>query len=168
MLYRSLKPKGILVSNEYVGPKYQQIGPRQQEIINAIVHLLPTALRDTMPAVSRSDKLKRRLVGIEAQEVFGQVWRPTPMSYFLNVDPSECVASDRIIPILTETFDSLEVKYFGGSILFYALGANFYDRFDFQNKHHRDLVEILFKIEDAMIEAGEIGADNAHIIAWKD
>lgn len=166
-LYRALKPKGMLVSNEYVGPKYQQIGARQKEIINAVVHLLPPSLREDVPAEGRVEASIRRIFGVETRGIYGQAWQPTPMSYFEDIDPSECVASDRIIPILTEVFDKTEVKYFGGSILFYALGEKFYNRFNLEDESHREVLEMLFRVEDTLISTGEIPADNAHIICWK-
>ena len=166
-IHDSIKPGGMLVSNEYVGPRYQQVGERQQEIINAVVHLLPAMFREEPPA-SRSRKLRQRLFSADKQSHLGQVWRPTPLSYFVDTDPSECVRSDLIIPTLRKVFSRVEVKQFGGSILFYALGANFYDRFDMENKHHRMFLEMLFNIEDTMIETGELTPDNAHIICWKE
>jgi SAM-dependent methyltransferase len=166
-LHRALKPNGMLVSNEYVGPKYQQIGERQKEIVNAVVHLLPPELREDAPVEQRTEAQARRIFGVESRGIYGQAWRPTPRSYFEEVDPSECIASDRIIPILTHVFDRTEVKYFGGSILFYALGARFYDRFNLDDERHRKVLEMLFDIEDTLIATGEIPADNAHIICWK-
>ena len=44
-LYKALKKDGFLISNEYVGPNYQQLSLRHQEIINAIKHLLPDEFR---------------------------------------------------------------------------------------------------------------------------
>jgi ubiquinone/menaquinone biosynthesis C-methylase UbiE len=43
-LYKSLKHGGYLISNEYVGPNYQKTKERQQELVNAIKHLLPDEL----------------------------------------------------------------------------------------------------------------------------
>ncbi len=44
-IHRALKPGGLFVCNEYVGPNYQQLSLRQQEIINSVIHLLPARLR---------------------------------------------------------------------------------------------------------------------------
>jgi peptidoglycan/xylan/chitin deacetylase (PgdA/CDA1 family)/2-polyprenyl-3-methyl-5-hydroxy-6-metoxy-1,4-benzoquinol methylase len=153
MLYKSLKRGGFLISNEYVGPKYQQIPQRQQEIINAVKHIMPPELR-----------LKSQ---IEKYDTFGQIWKHTPMKYFLETDPSECINSNNIIPLLRKYFEDVEVKYFDGSILFYLLDSTFYDNFDIKNQNHRRLLEMLFNIEDTLIETGEIARDNAHIICNK-
>jgi peptidoglycan/xylan/chitin deacetylase (PgdA/CDA1 family)/SAM-dependent methyltransferase len=153
LLYKSLKRGGFLISNEYVGPKYQQIPQRQQEIINAVKHIIPPELR-----------LKDK---IEKYDTFGQIWKHTPMEYFLETDPSECINSNNIIPLLRQYFDNVEIKYFDGSILFYLLDSAFYDNFDINNQNHRRILEMLFNIEDVLIETGEIARDNAHIICNK-
>ncbi len=153
MLYRTLKPGGYLISNEYVGPRYQQIPEKQQEIINAVRHLIPLELRPEL------EKYK--------YDIYGKAWEMPPVEYFLETDPSECVNSNNIIPILKTNFNEVEVKYFNGSILLYALGPKFYDNFDFNNSNHKKLLEMLFDIEDTLIETGEVSKDNAHIICKK-
>jgi hypothetical protein len=89
------------------------------------------------------------------------------LRYFTHVDPSECVNSVNIIPTLNKYFDEVQVKYFGGSIMAYALDEKFYDDFDLRNTNHRKFLEMIFKIEDTLIDIGEIKSDNAHIICKK-
>ncbi len=44
-IFRALKPGGVFVCNEYIGPKFQELPKRQQEMINAVMHLIPRRLR---------------------------------------------------------------------------------------------------------------------------
>jgi len=44
-IYKSLKPAGIFVCNEYIGPKHQKLPLRQIEIINSVIHLMPPKYR---------------------------------------------------------------------------------------------------------------------------
>jgi SAM-dependent methyltransferase len=44
-IHRCLKPGGILLSDEYVGPAYNAFSDRHRELINAAIHLLPARLR---------------------------------------------------------------------------------------------------------------------------
>ena len=150
MLYRALKPKGFLISNEYVGPKYQQVGKRQQELINAVKHILPSELTDK-----------------NNDDIYNQIWHKIPEEDFIKKDPSECVNSNNIIPVLKKTFDEVEVRYFNGSILTHILDKKFYDNYDPQNANHVKLLKTIFEIEDTLIETGEIGSDNAHMICMK-
>lgn len=87
---------------------------------------------------------------------------------FLKQDPSESVNASNIIPTLAKHFNNMEVKYFDGSVLYYALDEHFYNNFDSNNPKHRTILEMLFKIEDDLIASGEIGRHNAHIICKKD
>jgi SAM-dependent methyltransferase len=48
-MHQSLKPQGLLVLNEYVGPSRFQFPPRQREIIQAVLTLLPRRYRRLAP-----------------------------------------------------------------------------------------------------------------------
>jgi ubiquinone/menaquinone biosynthesis C-methylase UbiE len=45
LLYDSLRPGGILLSDEYVGPSYNQLTKRHREIINSVIHIIPKTHR---------------------------------------------------------------------------------------------------------------------------
>lgn len=183
-LYNSLKSGGVLVATEYIGPKYQQVGKRQGELVNAIRHLLPPELRSenvwappspTTFSANVKKVIKTRLKDRFFQDYladgdryyFGKIWNNTPVEWFIENDPSESIRGNEIIPILQQAFDRVEVRPFHGSILFYALGTEFYERFDPANKKHQKLLNMLFDIEDTLIENGEVQNENAHIICWK-
>lgn len=176
-LKQALKPGGFLVCNEYVGPDYQQLSERQQEIINAVRHLLPHDLRSLPPANMAPgviEKLKSRFYRMFCPKnagknpIYSKLWNMPDVGYFLSTDPSECVRSSEIIPTLQQAFNTIDIRYFDGSILFYALEPGFYDNFDSENQQHLRFLELLFSLEDHFIEAGEIQRDNAHIICRKD
>jgi SAM-dependent methyltransferase len=44
-IHRCLKPGGILLSDEYVGPAYNDFSHRHREVVNAAMHLIPGRLR---------------------------------------------------------------------------------------------------------------------------
>lgn len=46
-IHRALRPGGLFLSGEYVGPDHMQPTPRQHELINAVIHLLPRHLRSS-------------------------------------------------------------------------------------------------------------------------
>jgi len=177
-LFHTLKKGGYLIANEYVGPNYQQLSLRQQEIINAVKHLLPEELarKTKFPQKSKRPVLSKALRKVDGKlfpeqptkhTTFDKIWEMKPVEHFLNYDPSEGVNSINIIPVLRKSFTDMEVKYFGGSILMYALDSKFYNNFDHKNTLHQKLLELVFQIEDNLIASGEIGSDNAHIICRK-
>jgi len=47
---RALRPGGILVANEYIGPNHAQLGARESELVNAVIHLIPPSLREQTEA----------------------------------------------------------------------------------------------------------------------
>lgn len=175
-LYSALRDGGYLVANEYVGPQYQQIESRQQELVNAAKHLLPRDLRGKVlyPRPNGQSILarairsaRRRLRERRHNEVYGVLWERQPVEDFLAKDPSECVGSHLVIPALKKHFEHVDVRYFNGSLLFYALDATFYENYDPRNPRHVNALKMLFYVEDALAEAGEIAQDNAHIICRK-
>lgn len=44
-LKHAIRPEGLLVMNEYIGPSRFQFSPRQREVINLCLHLLPMRYR---------------------------------------------------------------------------------------------------------------------------
>ena len=87
---------------------------------------------------------------------------PTARSV-IAVDPSEAVRSAEIVPLLRQHFDILEYKPLGGTILQFLLA-------DIAGNFQRDetgprLLEMLFTIEDTLIDAGHLDSDFAYIVA---
>jgi SAM-dependent methyltransferase len=214
---KALRPGGVFICNEYVGPNYQKVPCRQREIINAVIHLLPDRLRHAceetfVPRFWSATPWRRglyeigRLMRLKAPSVDGEVWQPgescsigerlfhsyvqfrtrlsagkaRTSSRFVfgkvwdensrairNRDPSECVRSADIIPVLRRTFGDLDVRYYNGSILYYALDRRFYRHFDARSGDDRMLLQMLIDIEETMIRLGELSADHAQIIAQK-
>jgi 2-polyprenyl-3-methyl-5-hydroxy-6-metoxy-1,4-benzoquinol methylase len=177
MLKQSLKPGGYLFSNEYVGPNYQQLGWRQQEIINAVKHLLPTELceKKVIPPknpLGNSILSKGVLYWLRKfnkypdtdNSVYGKIFQVKPIEELIKTDPSECVNSSSVIPTLQKHFKNVEVKYYDGSLLKYTLANRFYENYDLNNSKHKKLLELLFHIEDTLISTGELPRDHALII----
>lgn len=97
---------------------------------------------------------------------FGKVWDETS-ALTLAIDPSEGVSSDQILPLLRAAFPSVEVRYYHGSLLHYALERRFYEAFDPSSKEDRELLSLLIQMEKTFIQSGEIASDHAHILAKK-
>jgi hypothetical protein len=187
-IYRALKLGGIFVCNEYVGPNYQQISVRQQEIVNAVLHLIPPQYRSVgdstyYPLFFQKSRLRRALFkiyraasniairGISGRQKplfrFGKLWEERS-AIIKERDPSESVRSGEIIGILKATFKQLDIRYYNGSVLYYALDKKFFETCNPANPHDRELLNLLITIEKTLIDVGELSSDNAHIIAKKD
>lgn len=186
--YSALKPGGLLVTNEYVGPDRWQVTPRQYQLINAAIHLIPPDLRErreeaywpawlwpltkveTLSARSRLDILAplraiRRILG--RRLAFGRLYDPPPRWYWKLRDPSEGVNSSRILSLIRQHFDEVDVRPYNGSILYFALDQAFYERYDESDSRHRRVLEMLLEIERVMTGIGEVPAIAAHVVAQK-
>lgn len=99
-LHNWLKPDGLLVLHEYVGPARFQWTPEQLREANALLAKLP----DTHRTVWGHSRLKSRC------------YQPGRLAMWLN-DPSEAVESDQILPLLRQHFREVEVRALGGTLL---------------------------------------------------
>lgn len=211
----ALKPGGLLITNDFIGPNQQQLSERHREIINAAIHLIPPDLRHAnegtfTPSFFRRPLLRRMLfeawkiltfrpgsLDIEALQIapslrgvklrlyntyrfirrlqerkggrfrFGKVWDNDP-SYFSLVDPSECVRSIDIVPVLRKAFPDIQLMDYYGSIVNFALDPKFIRRFQIGNPQHEKILELMFASERMFVETGEIPSCFAHIVCRKN
>lgn len=100
-------------------------------------------------------------------EYFWSRFVPMTREQWNAVDPSESVRSDEIIPLLKQYFKAVDVRYTGGSIMqftLYDIAGNFYD----DNEETRDLLDMLFKIEEVLVKHDDVPQDYAVIVAKND
>ncbi|WP_310393173.1 class I SAM-dependent methyltransferase [Hymenobacter sp.] len=132
----ALRPDGLLVLNDYVGPARLQWTAAQLAEANRI-------LRAVLPAPLRVRYLSRRL----KTSVSGPgLWR------MRLADPSEAAESDRIVPALRQHFEALEEAALGGNLLTLVLKdiAHHFVRDD--DSEAQLLLAELFRLEDAFLE----------------
>jgi len=193
---KTLKPGGLFYSCEYIGPSYQDHSPRQLELINSAAFMVPPELRlrtgvawHHHPSIFRT--ISRLYLAalredqpqwsgwkhVVARATRAVVRRPafdfgvvhiSPKSLHLKRDPSECIRSADVLPIVRQTFPAAEIRPMGGGLLEFALDLQFYQRFDASNERHRRDFEFLCDMERHYMATGEIGSDFAFIIAQRD
>lgn len=142
---RWLVPGGILVINEYVGPRRQQWRRRQIVAADGILAALPRELRQEYT----TGGVKRR------------AYQPSLLRMLLK-DPSEAVQSDVIVPLVRELFDVVDDKPRGGTVVNLVLDEIAHN---FIDQPHR--LEPIFALEDALLDAGEIESDHRLMVARK-
>lgn len=132
---QTLKEKGLLIINEYVGPNRLQWTKLQLTEINRILkHEIPT------------DKKRRLSTGIIKHDVTGP-----GVIRMLITDPSEAIESENILPAIHSNFTTLEEKQIGGNILmllFKDISHNFLEG----SKENKGLLNHLFSLEDKFLE----------------
>jgi len=144
MVTRLLRPDGLLVFDEFVGPTKFQWTRGQLQAANELLSELPASRR-----IRADGRLKRRVV------------RPSLLSMRLD-DPSEAVEAGNLLPALRRWFDVLEERPYGGTVLHIALSdiaQNFLD----DSPETADLVEKCFVAEDKALP--ELGHDFVFAVA---
>ncbi len=139
-IHRLLRPGGLFVLNEFVGPTRFQWTDRQLEVINALLAILPPSHR-------------RRLDG----SIKAHVFRPSRLGMTI-IDPSEAVESANILPLLHKRFEVIELRPFGGTILhmlFNGIAHNFLG----EDKETQRLSQLCFDVEDLLLSRNEIQSD---------
>lgn len=145
---QSLEPGGMLFANEYVGANRYAFPRAQREAIDAAFSLVPRRFR--RPAGKPdAPPLARAAVphpaGGEPEE-----WEP--------------VASADILPAIRKHLDLIEVRPIGGTILQFLL-SGIAGNFNSESPSAKAVLTMLFAIEDALVDTGELGSDFALVVA---
>ena len=144
---RILKPDGYYVLNEFVGPTRFQWTGRQLDVMNALLSIFPAHYR------------RRQSDG----RIKARCYRPSLLRMILN-DPSEAVESSRILPLVEQHFELLELREVGETLL-QALLNDIAHNFlgDGQDKAReleaRELLQLCFDVEGFLLKTGDIRSD---------
>jgi len=147
----SLKPDGLFIFNEYVGPSQFQWTDKQLQIINAILELLPKKYRKDLSRL-----------GLTAKK---EVLRP-PIEDMERIDPSEAIRSAEIIPLVGKHFTILEKVDYGGTLL-HTLLHNIVGNFDPQKEEDTALLKLLYYLEMLLIKEEVLESDFTLVVAAK-
>jgi ubiquinone/menaquinone biosynthesis C-methylase UbiE len=137
----SLKSEGYFIINEFVGPTRFQWTERQIEVINSLLSILPAKYKKLW----KSSNTKSNII------------RPSKLRMILE-DPSEAVESSNILPVVSQIFDVVEVRPYGGTILHMLLsgiGHNFVS----SEQEVQKWLNILFEVEDLLLFEKELNND---------
>ncbi len=136
-----MRPGGYIILNEFVGPARFQWSDRQLEVIIGLLGVLPHEYRKKW----KTNNLKK------------EVYRNGRLAMAL-FDPSEAVESSRIMPLMSEMFEPLEIRELGGTILmllFNEIAHNFIKDDD----KTKNLIKFCFEAEDILLKSEEIKSD---------
>jgi SAM-dependent methyltransferase len=149
----ALRPGGLLVLNEYIGPAQFQWPEKQLRYANELLQRLPERYRRNL-----DPSWWRRL-----REPYREEVRRRPRWRVAAEDPSESVRSAEIVPLLEREFVIVERRDYGGTLLQLVLDrivGNFED-----TEEDRRVLTLLCQAERALILAGELTSDFTLILA---
>jgi SAM-dependent methyltransferase len=142
----SLRPGGLLVVNEYVGPARFQWLDKTQDVMNRILELLPEQYRVN----PRNGFVKERIERAPADEI-------------ARVDPSESIRSDEIMELLRSRFDVLYDAYFGGTINQFLL-ADIAANFDDDDPKDVAILDLISLLEELLVAERVLPSDFAYVV----
>jgi SAM-dependent methyltransferase len=134
---RALRPGGVIMGQEYVGPNRLQWTPAQ---------------------VEEGDRVLRELVPKEHQVHHDKI-RATPVAEMLLLDPSEAVRSHDILPTLRDAGFTLAGYGSGGGALLQPVLMCQIHTYDPARWDHNLVLARLFAEEDRLMRAGRLGDD---------
>ena len=145
-LFNSLRPGGLLLAVEYIGPVRFQLSELNLQWINAALDAMPRQLRpfesDARANFPPSAEDASRVYYVVGSE---EVIR--------KLDPSEACIGEVLDDLLCRKFRVLERKGFGGTLLSYMTG-----HFDFtrsnSDPYANDWLKCLINIEQTIIRTG--------------
>ncbi len=137
---RALKPNGLFIINEFVGPNQFQWTEVQMRHSQNLLEAIPECYRQI----------------IQGHGLKSSITRPT-IEFMNGIDPTEAIRSADIIPEINKRFDVLEKTDFGGTLLQLVLGdivGNFSDTLE-----DRRVLQSIFDEEKRLIGNGELESD---------
>jgi len=133
-LKTKLKPNGLLIIHEYVGPDRMMWTRAQRKEVNRLLATLP-----------QSHRRFAQGKGIKKQAYRPGLWRT------LLTDPSESIEPSKIVPLLREHFTPLYEQGFGGNIL-HLLFKDIAQHFMDETVQNATLLKQLFDAEDEFLK----------------
>jgi SAM-dependent methyltransferase len=141
---RTLRPGGVFIANEYVGPNQFQFSAERMALVRHCLEAMPERLR--WNPIAKETK--------EAQPRYSRSW-------WDGYDPTEAVRSDEIPPVIATNFPAFKRLDYGGNLLNLVL-ENIAQNFNPEDAEDATHITLLYEIEDAML--GEEPSDFAYFV----
>lgn len=147
LMHRVLKPGGLLMFDEYIGPDHHIYDDHVLAILNRI--------DDCLAPEYRWDSL--------ANHRRAAVPKPS-LEFMMQHDPSEGVHASRILPLTYQYFDVIDRRDYGGSVMrpfFTGILRNF----DWEDAKDQTVGRLIVLIERLLVETGTIPNYQTFLVA---
>lgn len=142
---RSLKPGGVLIMHEYVGPVRFQWTGAQLGIANRVYAALPDRYRANHLTGLAHDAIMRR-----------------PLGDMIKADPSEAVRSNEIIGIAESLFEPVSSRPIGGALL-HPLLEGIIGNFKEDEPLDDTMLKMIIDLDAQALRTGELDSD---FVVW--
>jgi 2-polyprenyl-3-methyl-5-hydroxy-6-metoxy-1,4-benzoquinol methylase len=146
---QTLKPTGLFVVYEYVGPSQMQFPRRDLTLADAFLNAIPERYRSM-----------RRLKGIKTEA----------FRFSLNMmnssDPSESIRASEIIPLTASRFELKHFRYVGGTLLLLIFGEIAHN-FKEDDAEVMPLVKALIALDNFLIDNKVLPSYHVYMVCEK-
>jgi 2-polyprenyl-3-methyl-5-hydroxy-6-metoxy-1,4-benzoquinol methylase len=146
---QTLKPGGLLITYEYIGPSQMQFPRRELELADSFLKLIPERYRKLQRRKGTKDEAFR--FSLDAMN---------------RSDPSEGIRASEIVPLIASRFEIKHFRYVGGTLLlliFNEIAGNFNE----DDAEIMPLVEALITLDNFLIDNALIPSYHTYIVAQK-
>lgn len=146
---QTLKPGGLFVVYEYIGPSQMQFPRRDLELADAFLKAIPERYR-SMP----------RLKGIKKEAL------RLSLDAMNRADPSESIRASEIVPLTASRFEVKHFRYVGGTLLlliFSEISGNFKEN----DAEIVPLVEALIALDNFLIDNKVLPSYHVYMVCQK-
>lgn len=147
-LAKCLKPGGVFVMMEYVGPSRLQFSDRAVQMINDLLAILPVKCRE------RSSLPGTYVTRFERNTI----------EHMNRVAPAQAIRSAEILPLLARTFVIVEKKDVGGTIL-QTLLQDIIHNFEDGSRERAGMLNLLLYLEMLLVKEHIIDSDFCLVVA---
>ena len=146
LFHHVLKPDGIVIYDEYVGPDHHMYEPEVMDLLDEI---------DSCLAPQYRWDVARKSV---RNEINGAT-----LDWMLETDPSEGVHSSKILPLTYKYFDVIHRIDYGGTVM-RPFFSGILPNFDFGDTKDQTVARLIIKIEELLIREGKIPSYHSQIV----
>jgi SAM-dependent methyltransferase len=149
LFHRVLKPGGLLIYDEYIGPDH---------------HLYEREVMDTLDEINECLAPQYRW-DVMRQAVREEVPSAT-LDWMLQMDPSEGVHASMILPLTYKYFDVIHRVDYGGTVMrpfFVGILPNF----DFSNAKDQTVARLIVKMEEMLVRNGILPSYHTKVVGKK-
>ena len=146
----ALKHDGYLFINEYIGPNRFDFSKREREVMTSVFQTIPIKYRISQADYDKG-KIRTHLAFPSPEEVE-------------RVDPSEAINSAGIVEAVCRHFDIVEFNSAGGTLIQFMLDG-IAGNFRHDDEDSLKVLDLIFKIEDTLVESGDLSPHFAMIVA---
>jgi SAM-dependent methyltransferase len=145
----TLKPSGLFVVYEYIGPSQMQFPRRDLELADIFLKAIPERYR----AMRRQQGIKKEAVRLS-------------LDIMNRSDPSEGIRASEIVPLIASRFEVKHFRYLGGTLLlliFNEIAGNFKE----DDPEIMPLVKALIALDNFLVDNTVLPSYHVYMICQK-